>query len=61
MFIREEEPTEICLVRLFLDKQPVVFKFKLPPSLFEERKRPQEQEVTKRGSNNALAGLLGDL
>ena len=58
MFISEEEPTEVCIVRLFLDRKPVIFKFKLPESLYEKRERPKGQNVVKRSSNNPLAGLL---
>ena len=59
MFISEEEPTEVCIVRLFLDRKPVIFKFKLPESLYEKRERPKGQNVVKKsGNNNPLAGLL---
>ena len=33
VFIEETQSTDVYLVKLFLDKQPVVFKFVLPISL----------------------------
>ena len=38
MFIEENKSTEFYLVKLFMDKQPIIYKFTMPESIHEARR-----------------------
>ena len=48
MFIEENMSTEFYLVKLFMDKQPIIYKFTMPESIHEARRPLSKEEIKKR-------------
>ena len=56
MFIEENQSTEFYLVKLFMDKQPIIYKFQLPESVHETR--PVQDAEERKKNLNPLAKVL---
>ena len=56
MFVEEVRSTTFYLVKLFVDKKPVVYKFKLPDSINDERPAINPDQIEKK--LNPLSKIL---
>ena len=60
MFVEEAKSTEFYIVKLFMDKKPVIYKFKLPDSIHDEHRTAQDPEMHHK-KLNPLSKLLFSL